>query len=530
MLSIHAILLPLDGDEATLKKLCAKRLGLPVSKIKSVRLTKRSVDARKRSDIHFICNAEVSLLADEEKILQKQLKGVAKAVPYLFSVPKSAPLPARPVVVGTGPAGLFAALILAEAGQRPIVLERGAPVDERRRAVELFWQSGQLDTHTNVQFGEGGAGTFSDGKLGTGIVDAHIRKVYEEFVSCGAPPEILYEKRPHIGTDRLRETVKNLREKIISLGGDVFFHTQLTDIQVKDGQVSAAITTGAHDAIIPTRHVILAIGHSARDTFQTLFDRGIAMTQKPFAIGVRIEHLQEAITQAQYGTYAAHPALPVADYKLAVETPSGSSVYTFCMCPGGTVVSATSEEGQLTTNGMSEYARDGRNANSALLVSVNEADFGDKHPLSGIAFQRKIERAAFLAGGGGYHAPVQRVEDFLQHQNSTRFGDVLPTYLPGTTFSQMDDVLPERVCQALRGGIVNMNRYLKGFSHPDAILTGAEVRSSSPVRIVRGDDRQSIGLKGLFPCGEGAGYAGGITSAAVDGIKCALALLEQENN
>jgi len=442
-------------------------------------------------------------------------------------VPKEKKLKERPVVVGCGPAGMFAALILAEAGARPILLERGLDVDSRRQKVLKFWHTGILDSQTNVQFGEGGAGAFSDGKLKTGKKDSRKIKVLSELVEAGAPPEIMYLAKPHIGTDLLHQTVKEIREKIKSLGGEVQFNSTVTELLHQDGQMKGVrYEKNGETCELTTNSVVLAIGHSARDTYESLLTNGVYIEQKPFAVGVRIEHPQERIDRIQYGCFAGHPALGAADYRMVVHLPNGRGVYTFCMCPGGSVVAATSEENGLTTNGMSEYARDGRNANTALLVTIEKKDFGSDHPLAGIAFQRRLEAAAYAAGGGGYKAPVQRLDDFLQKRNSSAFGDVLPTYLPGTEFAEVDDYLPDYVTDSLRQAIEDMGLWMPGFAYPDAILTGAETRSSSPVRITRGDSFEAIGIKGLYPCGEGAGYSGGIISAAVDGVLCAERILE----
>jgi len=519
-------MIPLTYDIKVLKDIVAKRLHIEHSRIENINIEKRSVDAKNKQDIHFKMNLLVFVSGDENEIVFSiKDKCISKEIELIYTVPKKK-LKERPIVVGCGPAGMFAALILAQAGANPILLERGLDVDSRRQSVLKFWQTGVLDTCTNVQFGEGGAGAFSDGKLKIGKKDSRKMKVLSEFVEAGAPPEIMYLSKPHIGTDRLNEIVKEIRRKVISLGGEVRFNATVTEILRKDGQVAGVgfIENGKYTEL-STDNVVLAIGHSARDTFEKLLSSGIYMEQKPFAIGVRIEHPQNLINKIQYGDFAGHPALGAADYRMVVHLQNGRGVYTFCMCPGGTVVAATSEENHLVTNGMSEYKRDGRNANTALLVTIDKKDFGSDHPLAGASYQRRIEAAAFTAGGGGYKAPVQRLEDFLLKRNTTAFGDVLPTYLPGTQFASVDSYLPDYIADSLRQGISEMGLWMPGFAFPDALLTGAETRSSSPVRITRGDSFEAIGIKGLYPCGEGAGYAGGIISAAVDGVLCAEKIL-----
>ncbi len=528
MLKISEIVLPLDGGEEQLRRLAAKRLKVAPEKIIKLELVKKSVDARKKNDVHFMCAVEVELDLPEKKVLAKcRDPKIKQSSPYQYQIPRCAPRPLRPIVVGFGPAGMFAGLLLAQAGQRPIVLERGACVEEREKDVNAFWSGGKLDVESNVQFGEGGAGTFSDGKLNTGTKDPRSAKVLHELVDAGAPAEILYQAKPHIGTDKLPGVVRTIREKIRSLGGEVHFHTRLTELLIRQEKLCGVRAQGPQGMVEwETDCVVLAIGHSARDTFKMVYDTGVTMEPKPFSVGVRIEHLQSRIDAAQYGKFAGHPALGAADYRLAEHLPNGRGVYTFCMCPGGSVVAAASEDGMVVTNGMSCFARDGVNANSALLVGIGPEDFGSDHPLVGIRFQRELERRAFALAGASYRAPAQRVGDFLHNIPSAAFGEVQPTYRPGVQLCNLADCLPDFVVESLRQGILRMDRKLSGFAHPDSLLTGTETRSSSPVRILRGTDLQSVSLPGLYPCGEGAGYAGGIVSAAVDGLRCAERILE----
>lgn len=528
MIKITDLRVALTYDLKMLEDIVVKRLHIEPSRIEDIRIEKRAVNTLDKQDIYFKMTVIVRVSGDENEVLSlNKDKCITKEIGLSYTMPKDKKLKERPVVIGCGPAGMFAALILAQAGARPILLERGLDVDSRRKKVLKFWQTGILDTQTNVQFGEGGAGSFSDGKLKIGMKNSHKLKVLSEFVEAGAPPEIMYLSKPHIGTDRLNETVKVIREKVISLGGEVHFDAKVTKILFKDGQVTGVrFLEKGKECELSTDNVVLAIGHSARDTFESLLESGVYLEQKPFAVGVRIEHTQKMIDEIQYGSFAGHPVLGAADYKMVVHLPNGRGVYTFCMCPGGAVVAATSEENGLTTNGMSEFARDGRNANTALLVTIDKKDFGSEDPLAGVAFQRRIETAAFTAGGGGYKAPVQRLEDFLLKRQTTIFGDVLPTYLPGTKFAEVDSYLPEYIADSLRQAILEMGEWMPGFAYPDALLTGAETRSSSPVRITRGDSFEAIGIKGLYPCGEGAGYAGGIISAAVDGVLCAEQILK----
>ncbi len=527
MIRVGNIKVPLDFDFTRLKDYCTDRLGISAERIKSVKLAKKSVDARRKNDVHFLISVDIS--AKGETALLKRLKNAVAVEKYVYDIPKVNG-GIRPVIVGFGPAGMFAALVLAKAGARPIVLERGRDVDSRVKAVEEFQKGGRLDTECNVQFGEGGAGTFSDGKLTTGIKDKRIRWVFEKLVEFGAPDEILYLAKPHIGTDKLRGTVKALRERVKELGGEVRFGAKFCAYELENGRVAAVRYTdcdGEHT--IETDNLILATGHSARDVFELLYDNGVELTQKNFAVGVRIEHLRSDIDKAMYGGFAGHPALKAADYKLVAHLPNGRTLYTFCMCPGGQVVAASSEDGRLAVNGMSLFARDDENSNSALLVNVGPDDYGSPHPLAGMHFQRKLEEKAFKAGGGDYKAPSCTVGELMDKKLTGKVGRVRPSYRPAVKQALPDEYLPPVICESLRLGITEMGRMIRGFDDREAVLTGIESRSSSPVRICRGEDMQSLSAAGLYPCGEGAGYAGGIVSAAVDGMKCAEAVIEAIN-
>ncbi|MBQ2929909.1 MAG: FAD-binding protein [Clostridia bacterium] len=529
MLRLDNLSLPLDWSMTTLTELVLRKLRIPADMLQSLTLAKKSVDARDKADVHFVVSVDAKV-KNEDAVLKRLKPGVANRMNPPQLPPLSQPKFTRPpVVVGAGPAGLFAALTLAQAGANPILIERGKPVDQRTQDVSAMQEHGILDPDSNVQFGEGGAGAFSDGKLTTGTKSPYIRTVLQTFVTHGAPEEILYLSKPHIGTDKLKGVVASMRNEIIRLGGTVLFETRVTELIVRGSHVEGVkVLHRGEEREILTDSVLLAIGHSARDTMQRLFNQGVMMVQKPFAMGVRIEHPQSLISQSQYGKAWQHPALGAADYKLAVHTPDKRGCYTFCMCPGGEVIAAASQEGGLCVNGMSYHARAGRNANAALLVGVNPEDFGDDHPLAGFVWQRSIEQAAYRLGGGGYKAPVQRVEDLLNGRASTKLGEVIPTYLPGVTPADLRGCLPDFIIEDLKFGIRRMDGQLRGFAHPDAVLTGVETRSSSPVRLNR--DRTTLmaeGLDGLFPVGEGAGYAGGIVSAAVDGIVAARAALER---
>lgn len=527
MIRINNIHIPLDYNDSIIRKKVAKELRIETAAVKNVSVFRRSVDARKKDNIYFLCSIDADLNVKEDNILKK-CKNASKAAPYEYKTEKWRG-GASPVIAGMGPAGLFAALALAQSGAKPIIIERGRDVERRTQDVQKFWLTGQLDTVSNVQFGEGGAGTFSDGKLNTGTKDSRQRKVLEEFVKHGAPDEILYNAKPHIGTDKLKITVKNIREEIISLGGTVMFETKLVDFEISDNRIkSAIIERNGKKETIETDSIILAIGHSARDTFEMLYDKKLPIEAKSFSVGARIEHLREKIDKAQYGKFAGNKNLGASSYKQNVHLENGRGVYTFCMCPGGKVVNASSEENMLVTNGMSEFARKEINSNAALLVGVSPEDFKSDNPLSGMHFQRKLEKSAFTLGGNNYNAPIQRVDDFLNNRKSFQIGEVSPSIGPGYELCNLNEILPDYVSESMKSGIKAMGRRLKGFDDGDAVLTGVETRSSSPIRILRNNETlESVAVNGLYPCGEGAGYAGGIISAAVDGIKCAEKIINK---
>ncbi len=531
MIRINGIRISLDEDESLLKTKAAKLLRINEKYIEKLTIFKKSVDARKKDDIHFSYAVDLVLSLDETQVLAKCKSPKASAVkPYHYELPENKRVSEfRPVIVGFGPAGMLAGLILAEAGLRPIIFERGKNIDDRQKDVNDFWQNRRLNEESNVQFGEGGAGTFSDGKLTTGIKSPFIRKVLDELYEAGAPEEILYSSKPHIGTDRLAIVVKNIRKKIEKLGGEVRLECKVEKLIIYNNFVQG-LTYSHHGELfdIEADSVIMAIGHSARDTVEMLYNLGCEIIQKPFSVGARIEHPQKLINKAQYGDFAGNEKLGAADYKLACHGLHERGAYTFCMCPGGTVVAAASEKGGVIVNGMSSLARDGENANSALLVGIEPKDFPSEHPLAGIYYQREIEHNAFLLGGGDYKAPAQLVGDFLAGKASTKLGDVKPTCPTGVTLTNIEKCLPEKVSATMKSAIVEMDKKLSGFALYDAVLTAPETRSSSSVRILRDEFCQSK-ISGIYPCGEGAGYAGGIVSAAVDGIKCAHAVLGDEH-
>ena len=522
MIRIRDIALPPEHNVHQLNYEAAQLLKVSNSKIRQVKILRRSVDARKKPDVKIIYTIEVAVDGNEGKILRNSgCKRASIAKANYYKPPKQRlESEKRPVVIGFGPAGMFAALILAMAGLKPIVLERGEDAQSRHDKVEKFFATGELDTKSIVQFGEGGAGTFSDGKLNTGVNNPRIGWVLDQFVKFGAREDILYDAKPHVGTDVLLTVVQNLRKRVITLGGEVRFNSQVTGLRLENGQLTGLEVNGSE--LVETDRAILAIGHSARDTFELLHSLNVPMEPKAFAMGARIEHKQSMVNEAQYGEN--NPVLPPADYKL-VQHLDEKSVYTFCMCPGGYVVAAASEAGRVVTNGMSYADREGENANAALLVTVNPEEFPDKSVLGGMYWQRQIEEKAYQVSGS-YCAPAQKVGDFLKGVSSTGPGSVEPTYRPGVTWCDLHDVLPRQLTKAMEEALPKLDGQLKGYSDPDAVLTAPETRSSSPVRILRGENRQSA-IKGLYPCGEGAGYAGGIMSAAVDGIQTAEAILAE---
>ena len=530
MLKIENIKLLPGADTAALAAETARLLKVREKDLLSLRVLRRSVDARE--DVALVYTVEAAL-KDEAAALKrcrsKKVSRLERKPGYRLPPPMPAPdIP--PVVAGAGPAGLFAALVLAKAGLRPILLERGRPVERRRADVERFWSTGALDLTSNVQFGEGGAGAFSDGKLNTGTKDIRHRFILEQLVSCGAPEDILIDAKPHVGTDYLYIALQNLRRELLDLGADIRFESRLADLDIREGRLAGVTVEGpSGTCALPCRRLVLCPGHSARDTFELLYARGVPMEAKPFAVGVRIEHRQADCDAAQYKQYAGHPGLPASTYKLSCHLPSGRGVFSFCVCPGGEVVAAASEACRVVTNGMSEFARDRENINGALLVNVTPEDFGGEGPLAGVAFQRRLEEAAYLLGGGGYRAPAQRVEDFLAGRPSAGPGRVVPSYRPGVVWTDLRRCLPPFVADALAEALPILGGKLRGYDAPDAVLTAVESRSSSPVRIPRDGTYQSA-VRGLYPCGEGAGYAGGILSAAADGMRCAEAVCQATDN
>ena len=519
LVKVSNIKLPVESNTEEVFSEAFRKAGISSHNVLSKKLLRRSIDAR-RGNVLLV----YSVLLETEKPIKTDRKDVIVVEEKKTEQPPfgEQTLPHRPVVIGFGPCGMFCALHLARFGYRPLVLERGADVDTRTSVVKQFWQGGDLDENTNVQFGEGGAGTFSDGKLTTRIGDKLIDSVLEDFVRHGAPEDILYQAMPHIGTDILKKVVKNIREEIISLGGEVRFCTQVTDIVVKNGTLESLIL--ADGEVIPCEVAVFAIGHSARDTYEMLFNRQVPMLSKQFSVGFRMEHLQKDIDEAMYGNYAGHPALGAATYQVSYRE-QDRGCYSFCMCPGGTVVCASSEKGTVVTNGMSERARNKENSNSAICVNVSGMDLGSTHPLSGVFLQRQLEQKAFLMGGENYSAPVQLLGDYLTGTVSKKFGKVIPSIERGTAFSDLNALLPKEANALMKKGFANFKNRIKGFTKHDAVLTGVETRTSAPLRIVRNDLGMSERVYGLMPAGEGAGYAGGIVSASVDGIKTAFRIV-----
>lgn len=529
MIRVSNIALPLTSTSDDFVTSIEKQTGL--TDIVFVKIAKRSVDARQRNNIHFLYTFDVAVQGDETLAVNRSsYPHLSICSQEVFCVPSCQSSEMRPVVVGSGPAGMMAALALADAGLKPIVLERGADVCQRKKEVERFWKTGILNLKTNVQFGEGGAGAFSDGKLSTGIKkDKYVHKVLNAFVKAGAPDEILWLAKPHVGTDNLYRVVQNIRHEIVNKGGEYRFETQLIDFVIRNGRIQSVLTKnkdGETDEIIVS-DVILAVGHSARDTFEMLLKNHVPMEQKAFAVGVRIEHEQSMINRMQYGSKVPPYPLGAADYKFAVHLNNGRSAYSFCMCPGGRVVASSSEKDGVVTNGMSYFARDLKNANSAFLVGVTPKDFHSDDVLAGVEFQRKMEKKAFIAGARTYAAPAQCVGDFLQNRETKSFGQIMPTYRPMPVCADLRSCLPDFVTETLRQALPLIDKKLKGFCTYDAVMTGVETRSSSPVLMKRNADTlESTGVKGLYPCGEGAGHAGGIVSAGADGLKCAEKVIQ----
>lgn len=506
-------------EEKVLEKALQKNR-LQKEDVKKWYIYKKSIDARKKEDIFYNYTIDIEL---KDKNKEKRFEKIEEYKMPEIKVKRTSKI--QPVIIGAGPAGLFSALIFVENGIKPILIERGKRVEDRVKDVEEFINNRKFNHKSNIQFGEGGAGTFSDGKLNTGNSSIYSRKVLEEFVKFGAPKEIMYVAKPHLGTDNLVKIVKNIREYILQQGGEIFFEEEVIDFEIEKNQIKSVITPRRK---IETDSVILAIGHSARDTFKKLNELGVKIAPKNFAVGVRIEHLQKDINIAQYGN-KTKLRLGSADYKLVYHASNGRTCYTFCMCPGGKVMASNSEESSIVTNGMSNFARDGENANSALLVNISIEDFYKESPLDGMYFQEELEKKAFELGGKNYNAPIQRVEDFLENKTTTNLGKIKPTYMPGVTFANLNEILPEFVSNTLKEGLTELDQKLHGFAEHDAIMTGVETRSSSPVQITRDKETMnSINVQGLYPCGEGAGYAGGIMTAAIDGIKCAIKIIEKE--
>jgi len=535
MIRITNVKLPLDHTEAQLTEAILETLKIKENQLVDFTVFRRGFDARSKNKITLLYTIDVNT-KDEAGLLKKhennQNVRLTPDMTYKYVAKAPENLKERPVVVGFGPCGIFIGLVLAEMGYNPIILDRGKAVRERTKDTFGFWRTRTLDTESNVQFGEGGAGTFSDGKLWTQINDKkhYGRKVMHDFVDAGAPEEILYVSKPHIGTFKLVGMVEKMRAKIIELGGEIRFSSRVDDLHIEDGQITGLTLSNGEQ--IKSRHIALATGHSARDTFEMLHKKGVYIEAKPFSIGFRIEHNQSAIDEVLFGKNAGNPILGAADYKLVHHCKNGRSVYSFCMCPGGTVVAATSEENRVVTNGMSQYSRNERNANSAIVVGIDPSDYPSDGPLAGIELQRQLESAAYVLGGENYDAPAQLVGDYLEGKSSEKLGKVEPSYTPGVKLTDLTDILPKYCLEAIREAIPAFNKKISGFALKDAMLTGVETRTSSPVSIKRDEHYQSVNTKGLYPAGEGAGYAGGIMSAAIDGIRVAeaMALAINEEN
>jgi len=529
LIKIENIIIEIEEKEKILKNKIIKILKIQNKDLKKYKILKKAVDARNKNQIRFVYSVLVEIEKPEDIFKNMYSNKIKKyrivlQDPYIYEI-KKANKKGKIIIVGSGPSGLFAGLNLAKAGLKPIIIERGKDVDTRIKDIENFIKNRKLNPNSNIQFGEGGAGTFSDGKLYTLINNYRINYIFQEFIKAGAPKEIEYDAKPHIGTDNLKFIVKNIRKKIIELGGEVLFESCLTDIKIEEGKVKSIIINNKKE--VKVDELILAIGHSARDTYKMLNDKKIDMEARSFSMGLRIEHKAADINKSQYGNNYNNSKLSAANYKLVTHSETNRSVYTFCMCPGGYIVPASSEEGRLAINGMSEYKRDGENSNSALLVNVTPKDFESDSPLSGIEFQRKWEEKTFIEGGSNYNAPIQLVKDFLQDTPSTKLGNIKPTYNPGYKLTSLNNCLPSFIIESLKEAIPELDKKLKGFINNDAILTGIESRSSAPLRIIRDKETLNSSIKGIYPIGEGAGYAGGIISSAVDGIRISEIIIEK---
>ncbi len=522
MIRIANLKLAIGQQETKLIDMVAKKLRVGKKEIKSLEIARKSIDSRKKDDIKIIYSVDVKIHNEQRFLKLKDVSEITIKEPQIDQVDSDA----IPVIIGSGPAGLFAALALVDAGLKPIIIERGCDVDTRKKDIDEFFATGVLNENSNVQFGAGGAGTFSDGKLTSGMKETKKRYFIKRMIEFGAPKDIAYDQKPHVGTDILIEVIRNICDYLVAQGCELRFNTLMTDLIIEDGQIAGVVTkSGEVETKVMTNHLILAIGHSARDTFEKIYNHNLEIQPKPFSLGLRIEHKREAINFSQYGK--AHDKLPTASYKLNCKTESNRGVYTFCMCPGGVVVAAASEAGHLTTNGMSYHARDLENSNSAILVTITPEDYVvDNNPLSGIHLQRELEKKAFEMGGSNYYAPVQTLGSYLKGELDVKFGQVTPSYTPGTKFADLNELFPSFVNEPLKEALSSFGNKIKEFENQDAILTGIEARSSSPITIVR-DEKMQSNIKGIYPCGEGAGYAGGIVSAATDGVNVALKIIEE---